>query len=522
MSQSLRVLIVDDNEADAILLQRFLGKSALPMVTERVAEAEGLLSALERHWDAILLDYMMPGLTAPEALRHIRARDPIVPVIVLSGAATEQTLVDVMKAGAQDYVLKSNMARLVPALEREVAEAAKRREQESLRRQLELAQRMESVGRLAGGIAHDFNNLLGIVIGHAELAARRIAPDHPATKSLHGIQDAARRASELTRQLLAFGRKQTMEPQVVDLGETVDGVSRLLQRVLGEDITIRVDTDPSLGFVRLDPVQIEQVVINLAVNARDAMAQGGTLSFRLSNASVNDAYKLYSANMAPGEYVLLQVSDTGAGMAPEVQAHIFEPFFTTKPSGQGTGLGLATVYGIVKQSGGWIWVYSEPGQGTSFSIYFPRCDQVSAPPPSSVDATSTGGWETVLLVEDQDALREVTCDVLESAGYTVLTASGAVEARKMSDAHAATIHLLISDVVMPDMAGPDLAEVLLTQRPDMRVLFLSGYNEEMAAIKKLSAAGVKYLQKPVTIQALSAAMRELLVPMAGQGDDGER
>jgi two-component system, cell cycle sensor histidine kinase and response regulator CckA len=509
MDEPIRILVIEDDESDAILLERFLAKSGQRVVLERIDHVSRLPTSF-RSWDAILLDYMLPGANAPEVLKQIRAQDAEIPVIVLSGIVTEQQLVDVMRAGAQDCVLKSNMTRLVPALDREVREAARRKEQASLRVQLEQAQRMESVGRLAGGIAHDFNNLLGIVMGHAELAVRRLDPEHPASKNLNGIQEAARRAADLTRQLLAFGRKQTLEPQAVDVGATIDNISRLLQRVLGEDITIRVLRDPNLGRVRLDPVQLEQVAVNLAVNARDAMPKGGTLTFELANVSVDDAYKLYTAKMAPGEYVSLKVSDTGVGMSQEVQTRIFEPFFTTKPVGQGTGLGLATVYGIVKENGGWIWVYSEPDQGTSFSLYFPRCDKDAAAPAPVATAAPVGGSETLLLVEDQDALREITREVLQEAGYKVLDAAGPAQATAISRACREPIHLLITDVVMPEMPGPELAERLLGERPDMRILFLSGYSEEMAAIKKLNAIGVQYLQKPVTIQALSGAIRELL------------
>jgi two-component system, cell cycle sensor histidine kinase and response regulator CckA len=510
MAQALRLLFIDDDESDVLLIERLLQRAGLDATVQHLADPDGLEAALTGgRWDAILLDYVLPGTEAPEVLRRIRAFDEDLPVIVLSGRAAEQDLVGVMKAGAQDYILKSHTARLVPALQREVAEAARRREQHALKAQLEQSRKMESVGRLAGGIAHDFNNLLGIIGGYAELAGKKVEPDHPLQKSLQRIQDAAQSASGLSRQLLAFSRRQIVEPAVVDLGSVVDNVYSLLARVLGNSIGIEMRREPGLNRVRLDPVQLEQVLINLAVNARDAMPDGGHLTLSLSNARIEEGDRLRE-NLTPGDYVVLTMCDTGRGtpdMADESQ--IFEPFFATRATN--ATFGLTAVRAIVRQSGGRLYAHSEPNKGTTFWLYFPRCDQELAAVAYEAPLLAGAGAETILLVEDQAALREVTRDVLETGGYRVLSAPDSSVAIEISERHRGPIELLVTEMTMPRMQGPELAQALVKRRPTMKVLFLAGSGEERSSIPEL-ATMTRFVPKPVTFQALSRAIRELLVP----------
>jgi signal transduction histidine kinase len=376
--------------------------------------------------------------------------------------------------------------------------------------QLILAQKMESIGRLAGGIAHDFNNLLTVISGRAVIATGRLGPGSPAARDLSAIGDATKRASALTRQLLAFGRKQVLQAQVLDLHVVVEGISRMLERTIGEDITITTVGSPDCGRVNADPTQIEQVILNLVVNARDAMPRGGRLTIETAEVELDEAYARTHPEVRPGPYVMVAVSDTGVGMDQATQAQIFEPFFTTKEPGKGTGLGLSTVYGIIKQSGGHIWVYSEPGRGTTFKVYFPRVTEALAVAPPEPVGTTGRGWETILLVEDDEGVRELAQEILEAEGYTVLVASGPNEALGAVARHDETIHLLVTDVVMPQMSGPELVERLRAVRPDIHVLYMSGYADTAIVQHGVLDAGLPFLQKPFTPSVLSRKVREAL------------
>ena len=347
-----------------------------------------------------------------------------------------------------------------------------------LEQQLRQAQKMEAVGRLAGGIAHDFNNILTAINGHADLLLEDLGHHDPRRADVDEIRRSAERAAGLTRQLLAFSRQQVLQPKVVDLNALVLDMDKLLRRLIGEDVELATVLDPTLGRVTADPGQLEQVIVNLAVNARDAMPQGGKLTLETRNIDLDSSYTLEHSLVKPGPYVQLTVSDSGIGMDEETQAHAFEPFFTTKPRGQGTGLGLAMVYGTVKQSGGFIWVYSEPGRGATFKIYLPRVDAPveSAAPPAPVERPPRGS-ETVLLAEDEPAVRAIARQALERQGYTVLAAPSGADALALAAQHGATIHLLLTDVVMPGMSGRDLADRLTAQRPGIRVLYISGYTD---------------------------------------------
>jgi two-component system cell cycle sensor histidine kinase/response regulator CckA len=381
-----------------------------------------------------------------------------------------------------------------------------------LEAQLTQAQKMEAVGRLAGGVAHDFNNLTTAILGYSELMLRRLGPDDPLRRHVAEVTRAAERAAGLTRQLLAFSRKQLLQPRVLDVAEVLEHSRGLLERLIGEDVELVTRGEPGVGRVKADPVQLDQVILNLAVNARDAMPRGGQLVLEASNADLDEDYAHEHVTVRPGRYVMLAVSDTGHGMDKETQQRIFEPFFTTKEMGKGTGLGLSTVYGIVQQSGGYVWVYSEVGRGTTFKIYLPRVeDEADQPEPAAGPvATRAEASETLLLVEDEASVRELLRELLETAGYSVLEASGPAEALQIVQSRPQPIQLLITDVVMPEMTGPELARRLAEMRPGLRILFLSGYTEGVVADKGLLGDGAHFLQKPFTGDALEAKVREVL------------
>jgi signal transduction histidine kinase/CheY-like chemotaxis protein len=382
-------------------------------------------------------------------------------------------------------------------------------EQKTLEKQLRQTQKMEAVGQLTGGIAHDFNNLLGVIIGYSEILEHRLPPGDPLHKECLQIKKAGQSAASLTRQLLAFSRQQVLEPKVLDINAIVLNVEKMLQRLIGEHIDLRTNLDHALGSVKADQNQMEQVIINLAVNARDAMPQGGKLLIETANVDLDEDYARRHPPQLPGAYVLLSVADTGMGMDAETQSHIFEPFFTTKEVGKGTGLGLATVYGVVRQSGGHIWVYSELGQGTTFKIYLPRAGQTAGlqhPLPSPAEYLR--GSETVLLVEDEEALRELTRSLLEGAGYTVLEAELPEAAIEIALRHGGPIHLLLTDMVMPGMTGRDLGTKLAPIRPEMKVVYMSGYTGFTHA--GLADSEIALLGKPFTREKLLRKLREAL------------
>jgi PAS domain S-box-containing protein len=378
-----------------------------------------------------------------------------------------------------------------------------------LEQELLHAQRLEGVGQLAGGIAHDFNNLLTVIGGRGHLALGKLQPGDPLRRDFELIQKTADRAATLTRQLLAFSRKQILQPRVVDPNELIQNASSLLNRLIGEDIELAFVPAADLGRVHVDPGQLEQVIVNLVVNARDAMPRGGRVTIETANVVLDAGYAALHVGVAPGPYVQLAVSDTGMGMDRATQARIFEPFFTTKGPGKGTGLGLATVYGIVKQSGGHIRVYSEPGAGTVFRIYLPRTD-ATVETQASVDATLPQGRETVLLVEDEGEVRHFAREVLERAGYTVLEATSVDDAILISERHLGLINVLVTDVVMPGMSGRALGEAIAGARPEMKILYMSGYTDDAMIRHGVLEAGIQFLEKPFTPQALTVKVREVL------------
>jgi len=377
--------------------------------------------------------------------------------------------------------------------------------------QFRQAQKMEAIGRLAGGIAHDFNNLLSVILMYAEMAIPALAPNEPLRKDLEEIMKAGQRAATLTRQLLAFSRQQVLELKVIDLNELIAGIGKMLGRVIGEDIELSLRPARALGSVRGDPGQIEQVLMNLAVNARDAMSRGGKLTIETANVALDEEYAHTHLGVEAGPYVMLAVSDTGIGMDKALQARIFEPFFTTKEMGKGTGLGLSTVFGIVQQSKGHIWIYSEPGKGTTFKVYLPRTDEPITPSASEVDMISSlHGTETILLVEDEEQIRNVILSFLRGFGYHVLEARNGGEGLLIAEKHPGEIDLLLTDVVMPHMSGAELIKRVASVRPDMKVLCMSGYTDETILTHGILDAGLAFLQKPITSNKLAHKIRVVL------------
>jgi two-component system cell cycle sensor histidine kinase/response regulator CckA len=384
-------------------------------------------------------------------------------------------------------------------------------ERRKLEQQLRQAQKMEAVGQLAGGVAHDFNNLLTAILGYSSLMLDDIPAEDPLRQDLVEIQSAGERAAALTRQLLAFSRRQMLQPQVVDINGLVRQLEKLLRRLISEDVELMIALASDLLPVRVDPASIEQILVNLAVNARDAMPLGGRLTIETANVELDDTYAFRHAMMPPGRYVMLAVGDTGQGMDEATRLRVFEPFFTTKEQGKGSGLGLATVYGMVKQSGGFIWVYSEPGHGTVFKVYLPPAESRTRPQPVDFDRRGDAkpGWETVLLVEDEDAVRALGREVLRRHGYVVLEARHGVDAVRVAERHTDAIHLLITDVVMPHLSGREVAERLVTIRPEMKVLFMSGYTDH-AVMHRDVTPGAAFLQKPFTPEVLARKVRQVL------------
>lgn len=386
-------------------------------------------------------------------------------------------------------------------------------DRKQLEEQLRQAQKMEAVGRLAGGIAHDFNNLLMVIQGYADLMTERLAEGDPLRRNAEQIQTASQRATSLTRQLLAFSRKQMLAPKVLNVQSVVVDMEKILRRLIGEDIQLETSSVPDLGLIKADRSQIEQVIMNLAVNARDAMPEGGRLTIETANVELDKAAAHPPAVLSPGKYVMLAVTDNGCGMDAETQAHIFEPFFTTKEKGKGTGLGLATVYGIVKQSGGYVWVYTEPGRGTSFKVYLPRIEdeQTARGRDGKSDAQELPrGSETVLLVEDEKGVRELAREYLELTGYTVIAAEDGHTALELAAMHVGPIQLLMTDVVMPGISGRELAGRVKTIRPEIKVLFMSGYTDQAVVHHGILDTDAALLQKPFTMAALAAKLREIL------------
>jgi signal transduction histidine kinase len=531
------ILIVDDQEADVRLLERVLRGAGYASVATTMDS--GAVSELHRRnqYDLIILDLVMPGMDGFAVMDALKERETGSYLPVLAVTMEPGHKLRALKAGARDFIskpldLEEVLARIHNMLEvrllhnelerllqertvdaialgigRESAEATVAVRDEQLRQ----AQKIEAIGQLAGGVAHDFNNILGVILGYGEMAQRQLGAEHPARARVDEMMKAAERAASLTRQLLAFSRKQVMQPKLIDLNAVIENVERMLGRLIREDVAVVVLPSEGLGKVMADPLQIEQIILNLAVNARDAMPKGGTLTIETGSVELDEDYAAAHPPALPGRYVKLAISDTGIGMDKETQRQMFEPFFTTKAEGQGTGLGLSTVYGIVKQSGGYIWVYSELGRGTTFKVYLPRVDepaQVSRSAESPV--VLPRGHETVLVVEDTDLLREVITETLVEGGYRVLPAANGEEALTLARAHEGPIDLLLTDIVMPKLGGADLARLLVELYPGTQVLYMSGYTDGAISHQGVLDPGVMLLEKPFSGDRLARSVRAAL------------
>jgi signal transduction histidine kinase len=511
MKKSLRVLMVEDSLPDAELLAHELSRGGYDLIWERVETADAMKAALDRvSWDIILSDYSLPAFSGPVALQVMQSTGRDVPFIIVSGAIEEEAAVSALRAGACDFMVKGHLSRLLPTVERELHDVELRleraRTQAALEEQLRQAQKMEAIGQLAGGIAHDFNNLLTAILGYSELLTDQIGPDKPLGRDLREIMTAAQRAAALTRQLLAFSRKQVLTVTALDLNQVVSDIEAMLRRLIGEHISITTVLAADLRSVKADATQVEQVLMNLAVNARDAMPHGGELTIRTSNANMETGDTVRDAGLR----VSLTVTDTGTGMAPEIQARIFEPFFTTKERGQGTGLGLAAVHGIVTQLCGSIAVESVVGHGTTFRIDLPATRAAVAPIRAATTGPAPVGAETILLVEDEQGVRAFIGLALKRFGYQVLEADSAESAIVLVEHDDRLIHLLLTDVILPKMGGRELVERLGHARPGMPVLFMSGYTEEFTTTGGFLEPGVELLEKPFTAHALLTRVRHVL------------
>lgn len=513
-----KVLLLEDDAKDARLIAAHLELEGMECDIVRVDREDDYRAAIARGgFDLILADHSLPGFTGLDALAIARQACPDVPFICVSGTLGEEPAIEALKSGATDYVLKHSLSRLVPSVQRALqasSERTKRRKAESdvsaLEAQLRHSQKLEAVGLLAGGIAHDFNNLLTVINGYCERLLATVDDDDMVRADLDLIHQAGQRAAGLTRQLLAFSRRQVLEPRAINLNTIVVDIERILKRVLGERIAVTSALDPTLWSAQADPGQMEQVLINLAINARDAMPDGGIITIETANLDEIPGAK--TSGLRPVPHVMLAVRDTGHGMDDETTARIFEPFFTTKAAGKGTGLGLSTVYGIVAQSGGHVAVESSPGQGTTMRVFLPRLEQdleVSAAAESP--AKPVRGHETLLLVEDEDFVRELLSEFLRSSGYTVIEARSAEEALALVKQDSApAIDLLVTDMVLSGMNGAKLADRLKAMMPSLVTLYVSGYPGDEMFADGVFDPGPAFLAKPFTRHALIHKVKEIL------------
>jgi len=512
MAQALKVLLVEDNPDDAKMVLRELNQSGVEATVQRVDTEAAFLDKLHGDLDLILSDYTLPEFDGMRALELLKKSALEIPFIIVSGSIGEDIAVEAMKRGAADYLLKDRLTRLGPAVRRALEEVEARKQSRQMERQFIEAQKMEVIGQLASGVAHDFNNILAVIMGYSDLMLPMLAPDHDLRGYVETIRSSAERASGLTRQLLIFSRDQQVQLVVLDINEVVKDLNKMLGRLINENIEMTVLPSTQLGRVRADSGYVGQVLMNLVVNARDAMPNGGKLIIATNNATLDEKYARTHPGAVPGEYVMLGVSDTGTGMTEEVKARMFEAFFTTKPKGKGTGLGLATCQTIIQQSGGHIEVESELGHGTTFKIFFPRVDQtleVAAKATPSVALPH--GTETLLVVEDEPALRHLAQRVLEAQGYKVLSATNGHEALHIVRDHKGSpIDLVVTDVVMPIMSGKVMAEWLKAANTDLKILFTSGYTSEIIECQGWFATGVDFLPKPYTPSTLACKIREML------------
>jgi two-component system, cell cycle sensor histidine kinase and response regulator CckA len=516
----VRVLAVDDDPQASALIEIALADAPFERILEVApTAAEGYRRILADEHDIYLVDQLLPDGTGVELIHNAKAAGTAKPFILITGHGSGDLDEAALREGAADYVekhlLETHLARSIRYTLRNWQTGRMLLDREE---QLRQAEKMEAIGRLAGGVAHDFNNLLTALIGYADLVAERLDQAEPIAHDVSEIRKAADRAAALTRQLLAFSRKQFLSPEVVDLNEIVSGMLPMLPRVIGEHIETTTRLAPELPNVKADPSQLEQVLVNLVLNARDAMPAGGQLTIETASVELDESrVEAERLTLDPGGYAMLRITDTGSGMDAETLARAFEPFFTTKPKGKGIGFGLATVYGIIDQSGGAISIDTAPGHGTAIRIYLPvTAAQKEADPRPEPEHTLVGvGTETLLLVEDNDAVRELSVHALRKRGYTVHEARNAEEAIEWSFSSRIKPHLLVTDVVMPGLSGPNLAARLLQENPRLKVLYMSGYTDDATAVHGAFWGGVPLLQKPFTPAQLAERVRLALDATAG-------
>lgn len=519
--KAVKILLVEDSVDNAELFKEYLKASGEfdPVHVFRLSDAFESLS--QGDVELVLLDLNLPDSSGLDTLRKVHAKVPGIPIIVLTVHSGEAMITEAIREGAQDFLVKTEIAPNL--LIRSIRYSIERHHAAIVLKDLEMrllqSQKMEAVGRLAGGVAHDFNNLLTVILGYCQLLEGSLQADDKRIDDIDEITAASRRAAALTGQLLAFSRRQILAPKVLNLNKTVSTLEKMLKRLIGEDLAFSVSLDPKLGNVRADEGQLEQVIMNLAVNARDAMPTGGRISIETANITFSEESPGRHDVIASGDYVMIAVSDTGCGMGAETLSHIFEPFFTTKEQGKGTGLGLSTVFGIVKQSGGYVWVYSEPGQGTAFKIYLPiTAESVEQPGKDRVLPKTLRGSETILLAEDDAPVRRMLVRTLRNSGYTVLEACNGREAIRIFEQRGDQIRLVLTDIVMPDLGGRGLADYVSLVHPQTRIIFMSGYTDDVVIRHGKLDSGTIFLQKPITSAALLQKIRYALETPAHVAD----
>lgn len=521
MSELLNILVIEDSNTDFLLVERHLKQKDLSARCIRVDTLDELKEAISREgWDLVLADYSVHQLVFQENLNLLHAALPDLPVIMVTGTVGEEKAVELLKLGVCDFVLKGNLARLVPAIERSLRDASERKGKRAAEEQYRQAQRMEAVGQLAGGVAHDFNNILQAIFGYSHLILANSQDNKQVEKYVEEVIKASKRAADLTRGLLTFSRKQTVTLAVIDISEVIQGNEAFLRRLIREDIDLKITCLGEPLAVLADRGQIEQLFMNLVTNGRDAMPNGGRLSIETQRVTLEQNFIEGHGYGTAGDYASFSVSDSGFGMDKETQSHIFEPFFTTKEPGEGTGLGLSMAYGIVKKHDGFITVYSEPGTGTIFKIYLPLSQESALAGEKKVlkAVPLRGGNETILVGEDDDALRRLSKNVLGHYGYQVIEAVDGQDAVDKFAEHGKSIDLVILDAIMPKKNGRLACDEMRSIRSDLQVLFVSGYTKDIFADGREFDENSLFLQKPVSPDVLLSKVREMLDKRISAGD----
>ncbi|WP_176697856.1 response regulator [Candidatus Nitrospira nitrosa] len=517
MKTPLRIVHLEPSGEDGERIGTILANGGIACVIHRVETQQSFTTGItDDRTDLILAEFHTPGCGGDTAFTVAQKMASHVPFIFVSTSINESLITELLNRGVTDIISKDALGRLIPAVRRIVKEQqereARREAEESLREhqlQLRHIQKLEAVGRLAGGLAHDFNNLLTVILGHSQVVLNEIDVAHPLRTQIQEMHNAGERARVLIRQLLMFSRKRPSEARVISLNTLLDDFESMLRRVIGEDIQLTVNLSQDDLRIKMDPALVEQIVMNLVVNARDAMPNGGRLTLELQLMHLDQAPRYHVMDLSPGEYVKLSVSDTGCGMSPEVQTHMFQPFFTTKDEEKGTGLGLSTVFDIVTQGGGGLDVTTMIGEGTRVDVYFPRSVGAIGPATGEPSAeTSLGGHETVLLVEDDEAVRLLIRDELRKLGYRIVEARNGIEACLVATPYVGKLQLLLTDIVMPGMSGTELARHLRVIKPELKILFISGYEDDVGV--GAGDTAIAYLQKPFTTETLAGTVRHLL------------